>query len=77
MKLATVRQTTAIGENKGHAVFKSLEDSARDQLLYLKARNYQQVNSPEELVQWMKSKGYFTDTYENYLKGVKYWLQRV
>jgi hypothetical protein len=77
MKLPTIRETTAIGENRGHAVFNSYEDSARDQLLYLKARAYKQVNTPEELVNWMKGKGYFTDTVENYLRGVKNGLNKI
>lgn len=77
MKRPTIRQTTAIGENRGHAVFASLEKSVEDILLYLKARDYKQVNTPEELVKWMQGKGYFTDTYDNYLRGVKNGLTKV
>lgn len=74
MKLPRVRPTKAIGENRGHAKFSSLTDSAQDQLLYLNYVGYRQVDSPEALVTWMQSKGYFTDTYQNYLNGVKRFL---
>ncbi len=74
MKLPKIRQTKAIGENRGHAKFSDLSDSAKDQLLYLNYVGYKQVDSPEALVTWMQSKGYFTDTYQNYLNGVKRFL---
>jgi hypothetical protein len=74
MKLPRVRPTKATGENRGHATFNSLQDSVADQILFLNYNGYRQVNTPEELVTWMKNKGYFTDSYANYLNGVKRFL---
>ena len=74
MKLPKIRETRATGENRGHATFAELTDSAKDQLMYLNYVGYKQVDSPEALVTWMQSKGYFTDSYSNYLNGVKRFL---
>ena len=38
MKLPVIRQTTAIGVNRGHAIFKDITDSIKDFALYHKAR---------------------------------------
>ena len=73
MKLAKVRKTTAIGaDSNGNALYKSKFDSIVDFLLYLDYFNYpKNLESPELLVQFMKSKGYFEEDFNVYLNGVK------
>lgn len=66
------RATKASGEtSSGFAKFDSLADSVRDLVLYLTYSNYPtSFASSSSLVKTMKEKGYFTDSFENYAKGV-------
>jgi flagellum-specific peptidoglycan hydrolase FlgJ len=54
------------------AVFKNVEDSARDMLLYFDhfgvSMNF---TDPFDYVQTLKSKGYFEDSLQNYFTGVR------
>jgi hypothetical protein len=79
MKFPEIRQTTAIGkDSSGYAVFNSPTDSVRDLVMYLNARNYaRSYDSVDSLIQAMKSKGYFEDSVDNYLRGVKFHLSRL
>jgi len=73
MKLPKVRQTTATGENRGHATFKDIESCIEDMRLYLKYMGYLSTySSIEKYIESLKEKRYFTDTIENYTKGMKY-----
>ena len=72
MKLPKTRKTLATGESRGHAVYNSVFDSVGDFWLW-----YQYVNLPhywkdiETYIGALKMKGYFEDSQDNYLKGVK------
>lgn len=77
MTLAS-RNTLAIGvmdNAERSAKFKSDADSVEDFIMYLTIRfNYpKDLNSIEDIVRYMKEKGYFTDQFANYYNGVKSW----
>lgn len=81
MGMPSVRPTLATPagvqiENQEMARYPSKSDSVKDFLLWL---NYQNCPvdfvSPDELIQFMKDKSYFTESFENYLKGVESWIQ--
>ena len=77
MKLPRVRKTTAIGENRGHAVYKNLEDSIKDYWLYSKALGY--LASYSSIVNWVRAlvqKKYFEAKPEDYQKGVEFYYQK-
>jgi hypothetical protein len=65
-------QVTLNGET--FSTFASLEQSAKDQLAYLEAVNFPRVNDSFEFVAALQNRGYFTDNFGNYLKGVQSWL---
>lgn len=71
MKRPVIRQTTAIGENKGHAVYSSIEDSIKDMALYFKRRGYlSNYSTVGAYVKELKAKSYFEDTAQNYEAGM-------
>ena len=75
MTYPSKRTTTASGKlTNNFATFETIEDSVEDFLLWWKQYSLQFTQSPEDMVYYMKQKGYFEDTYENYLNGVKYWV---
>lgn len=65
-------QVTIQGET--FSTFASLEQSAKDQKAYLEAVNFPRVNDSFEFVAALHNRGYFTDNFGNYLKGVQSWL---
>lgn len=71
MKLPTIRETKATGENRGHATFASLDDSVKDMELYLNEfkykKNWQKIR---DLVGEMKRNGYFTAPVTTYGNAV-------
>jgi hypothetical protein len=73
------KNTTAIGENRGHAVFKDDAGSAKDLLLYFDRLNWSKVNysSIDEIVQMQVAKGYFTADPALYLSGAKQWYKKL
>lgn len=74
MKLARVRKTTAIGENRGHAVYKSIEDSIADYWLYNRALNYlSSYSSVAAFVREMALKKYFEAKETEYKTAVEKW----
>lgn len=80
MTLAS-RNTTAIGAlpyGEHQAIYKSILDSARDQVLYLTVRFHypKDFSSLRSLVDYMKAKGYFGDSVSNYYAGVSRWLDK-
>ena len=78
MKLARKRATFAIGENRGHATFDSIESAVADFDLWARYMNMpKDFPSEVDYVQWLKSKSYFEDSVENYLKGVQFWLKNL
>lgn len=79
MKQPTERETTATGTARGHATFRSIQDSADDFILYLNARKAftQKFSSPDQYVAWLKSKKYFEDSEKNYLTAVKKWFDKL
>lgn len=78
MKMPHTRQTTAKGSLNGYANYETYEDSLQDLILWL---NYSRIDIPTNLdtftveaqINWyvyaIKSKGFFTDTFDNYYKG--------
>ena len=76
MKFPKIRETTAIGEKYGHAVYNSVQDSVRDYILYLKYFDYpEQYNSAKEFVNLLKEKGYFESDLQSYIEGVQHYLK--
>lgn len=77
MKHPTIRQTTSLGPyGKAEGVtnfahYDSVEDSAKDMVLYLRARNFPSFKTVYGYVRYLKKKGYFEDGYKNYVRGVK------
>lgn len=72
MKRPRLRKTTAIGSNRGHAVYPSLSDAVLDYVFYLRARQIPfDIESVSEFVIVIKNKGYFEDSYRNYVRGVR------
>jgi len=70
MKLARVRQTTAIGERKGHAIYASLKDCIEDYKIYYQVRKFNTVYSNlGAFIKALKEKAYFEADEETYLKG--------
>jgi uncharacterized FlgJ-related protein len=58
-------------EGQNMATFATVRDSALDILLYMRARKYPtRFATPTGLVSFMKSKGYFKDSLQNYSAGV-------
>lgn len=60
-------------------IFSSVEDSAKDLLLYFQRTGWTKLNydTIDDLVNAMKAKDYFTDSVSNYLTDVKRWLNKV
>ncbi len=73
MKVANKRPRDQAGASpSGFASYDSWAQSIRDQLLYLKYFNYpKDFESLQDLVAFMKSKGYFEEPLSVYLSGVK------
>ena len=60
------------------AKYSSTYRSAQDFVEYLKYFNYPtNIKTIDSFVQMMKDKGYFSDSYENYLRGVKSYLDPI
>jgi len=58
-----------------YSSYSSPSQSARDYILYLDNFNFPvSFTSPELFVLRLQSQGYFTDSYSNYLNGLKRWL---
>lgn len=75
MKLAKIRKTLAIGERYGHAIFRSLEDSVKDLILYFEAQRIDKnfIDS-DTYIETLKNKGYFEARLSEYQKGTAYFL---
>jgi uncharacterized FlgJ-related protein len=75
MKLAKIRKTLAIGERYGHAIFRSLEDSVKDLILYFEAQRIDKnfIDS-DSYIETIKNKGYFEASIQEYQKGTAYFL---
>lgn len=60
------------GEAKGFATYDSYEDSLRDLDAWLTAKGFNKSEDmqPENYIQWIKSKKYFEDTFQNYRNSV-------
>lgn len=72
-------ETLAIGQlpyGEGQAIFKSLTDSAKDQILYFTKRFRYPTNikSAQELVENMAKRRYFEQDPRDYYEGVRRWL---
>jgi uncharacterized FlgJ-related protein len=73
MKFPTIRQTKAIGENKGHAVYKSIEKSVEDFALYYKSLKYlSSYSTINSYIDALKNKNYFEASAEEYKRGLNY-----
>jgi len=90
MKEAKVRSTTDVDGNVivgadgkeyttdsvGYSEYPTLLDAAKDFKLYLDSVNFKPTDDSEKFVLQLKSKGYFTDSVDNYLKGVNFWINK-
>ena len=88
MKLPKRRPTTATGpgiqppSSEGatpYAAYKSLEDSVADLNIWLQYNKipWTKINSESDYAGFLFKKGYFGDTFDNYLKGLRYWMSRI
>jgi len=77
MKLAKKRKTLAIGERYGHAIFRNIEDSVLDLIIYFTFTNIDKnyIDS-DSYIETLKNKGYFEATLREYQKGTEYFLNR-
>jgi hypothetical protein len=77
MKLPRIRKTTAIGENRGHAVYKSWEDCIKDYWLYSKALGYlSHYSNVVNFVRALVQKKYFEAKPEDYQRGVETYYKK-
>jgi len=72
MKMPQIRDTTAIVEKGGYAYYDTIDDSIRDFELWFNFHktSISDFSNPVELTNYMKSKGYFEDTLQNYQTAV-------
>jgi len=78
MKQPEERETTSIGQKGNYASYDSDEDSVKDLVLWIQAREFpKEHDSIRKLTSDMKAKGYFTDTYLNYTNGVLYYNKKL
>jgi len=72
MKLALIRKTTAIGENRGHAVYKTIEDSVKDFKLYYDSFKYlQHYTTIAAYVRQLKINKYFEANETEYKEAME------
>lgn len=77
MKQPRVRNTTAIPGLRTWALYASIDDAAKDILLWMKARKFPEGASDlYSFVQAMKQVGYFEEPIEQYYNLVKVWKDR-
>jgi len=75
MKLALVRQTTAIGEKYGHAVYKSVESGVEDFKIYYENFKYLPLyGSLKTYIEAIKKNGYFESGLTDYINGTARYL---
>jgi len=72
----TTATTEVLPYGEHQVIFRSIGDSAKDQLLFMTKRfNYPpDFASLLELVTYMKQRGYFEDSLDNYYNAVRKWL---
>lgn len=79
MKLAKKRITKATGELYNHAKYESLADAIHDFRLYYDLfkypASYPEPLAIEQYISDLKKNGYFEDSEQNYLKGVKHFYK--
>jgi len=77
MRQPRKRSTTATGSNLFHATYNSIEDSLNDWFLWwqMYGVTIQMLDNMTyvQMVTYMKGKNYFTDSYTNYINGVKHY----
>lgn len=75
MKVPKQRKTYATnqGSNDTYSNFDTLKKSVEDLLLWFKMHNYipKEVPSIQAYAEFLKSKGYYTDTVDNYASGMR------
>lgn len=77
MKLPKVRKTTAIGENRGHAVYRTIEDSVKDYWLYSRALGFlSEYSSVVNFIRALVQKKYFEAKPEDYQRGVEIYYNK-
>lgn len=60
-----------------YARYKDLPTAFFDLLEWMRFNRFPtSFNTPDDFVKALKSKGYFTDSINNYLNGVKRWIQK-
>lgn len=79
MGVPTERQSLRSGEIEtaegSRSKYSSVDDSIKDQILWADATNFPEFGlNPESFVDMLQRRGYFTDTYDNYLEGIKRYL---
>lgn len=77
--LSTAQGLMAEPNREKLAQFKSPESAVDDLILFLTTRwKYpRSFVSLDSMVDYMKQKGYFTDSVENYKKGVNFWYKKL
>ena len=77
MKVATIRTTTNVGENRGHARYRNLEDAVVDMIHYLISfrTNPGDFANISSFAQELKNDRYYEDTVANYTRGLLHWFR--
>lgn len=67
---------TGSPEGNSYARYANLTDSARDVMGWYKRRwnAFKDIKTPEAFAEQLKAHGYFTDRTDNYLRGLRTWV---
>ena len=63
-----------LADKIGYSEYPNLLAASQDFKFYLESVNFEPTTDVEDFVFQLKSKNYFEDSYENYLRGVNFFL---
>lgn len=61
-------------DGERYSKFNSVMDSAKDQLLYFENQRFPVITDPFQFALQLKNRGYYGDTFNNYLSGIQRFL---
>lgn len=78
MKIPVIRHRVNYGNNGTYSAYTDLDQSIEDQILYLRHVGFPtKIDGPEQFVRELKLRRYFTDDESAYLKGVKFFYNKL
>jgi hypothetical protein len=69
-----VNGSVQFADEIGYSEYPNLLAASQDFKFYLESVNFEPTDDVEDFVFQLKSKNYFEDSYENYLRGVNFFL---